>query len=1104
MSDTATTAVGDVPCVLVVGDADAADDAMETLAARFEGASLLRERTLEGARERLADREVHCLVCPFSPATDGRSGSADSLLERLAAGSDERPIVAVTDSEDADHALAAGASDVVDRDESPTVLTARVRNAAERARLRLAAADSDRRHWSILESAAAVVWVLDADGDIEYATPAVESRMGFTPAELERTAIRRLVHPDDRETVLETLATVTDAPVGTTDRVSPRLGHADGTWHVSELTLTNRLADPTVEGVVVTRTGGRSAADSTVPDGIRRGVDRLEDAFFTLGPRDELRYANDAAIALFTDVDTEASTDAATGPDTVTDTDPGIDPDTDEHSSDHPRLIGAVVWDLLPDELSEALYDRVRAAETTGSAETVRTTLPSIEGRLAVTVHPGDDGVSVHARERPADATASSDRDRLALLESVVDALDDGIAVLEGTTIRLVNSALLELADADALVGRELEDVFAADLAATVRERARSPVIRWMEPVSGMLATDAAPPVEVFVAPLTDPDRTLCVVRDRRGSRGAALSSIRRTLDTLRRAETASAVRNAATDAVREFAAADVAVWYRADDDWLRPATVAMADHIGDHRSIELPPIDPDGSPLADTLENRETVTDPESEGVTVYERAELEDFLARAGLRAERVLAAPIADRGIVLATGMDPMTFDGSDSDPIEAVSDAASVALESLENADDLRACQHDRARLETVLERMERVWDAGQSLLAADTREAVERRLCEAIVSLAPLESGGSIELAWVGHADDGRKRVVPSTWAGRDGEFLESTTVPLATDADAPTGVAAATRELTVLDDLSIDGSEHATESQSWRRQLLERGFRSALSVTLTVDGVRHGTLTAYADRPSAFDERTRRVCHHLASIAGAVIAAIETKRALLADRITELEVVLRNDAEALSSVARGIGRRLDVQAIVPRSSGGSTVFCTVDGGDADAIHETVGALAAVDAVSIVDRGSGGTALEIGLREPTIARTIADHGGILRSVTPVDDRCRLVIELGEPVDVRSFLGLLERTYPGTELVARRKRDRSHRPVRPFDELRERLSERQRRTLEAAYYSGFFEWPREHTGEEVAESLGISQPTFSRHLRLAQRKLFALLFDEFESD
>ncbi|WP_263654209.1 helix-turn-helix domain-containing protein [Halomicrobium urmianum] len=32
----------------------------------------------------------------------------------------------------------------------------------------------------------------------------------------------------------------------------------------------------------------------------------------------------------------------------------------------------------------------------------------------------------------------------------------------------------------------------------------------------------------------------------------------------------------------------------------------------------------------------------------------------------------------------------------------------------------------------------------------------------------------------------------------------------------------------------------------------------------------------------------------------------------------------------------------------------------------------------------------------------------------------------------------------------------------------------------------------EWPREASGEEVAESLDVSSPTFNQHLRNAQQK------------
>ncbi|WP_049899945.1 bacterio-opsin activator domain-containing protein [Natrinema sp. J7-1] len=1074
MSDSTATVVHDTLRVLVVGTSDSADDAMTTLAAAFDDGALLRARTLEDALERLAAGAIHCLVCPFASA-DGGSPATDAPLEKLAARTGERPIVALIDDGDAARALAAGASDVVEPTASDAVLTARVRPAAERERYRLAAPATDARPRSILEHAAAVVWVLDADGEIEYASPAVESRLGYTPTELERTTLTRLVRPADREAVRETLAAVAAAPIGTTERLTCRLGHADGTWQVATLTCTNRLEDPAVEGIVVTRTDA-PGVETAINDELRAGLDRLGDALFILGPRREVRYANEAARELVT---------------------AGDRPDDDAVPT------GTVIWDLLPDRFGDRLADRLREADTTGEPVAFETALPDRERRLSVTVYPGDDGVSVSAKERPAEPAvpAASDRDRRALLEGVVDAIDDGIAVLEGPTVRLANTALLELAEADALVGRDLGDLFDDELAATVRERARSPVVRWMEPVTGELATDVGRPrpVDVSVVPLPASDRTLCVIRDRRGSRAAAVSTVRATVATLRRAGSPGPVRDAVTGAVRECADADVAVWYLVDAR-LRPATVATERTPERERdAIEPPAIDPDDAPLADALESGEP---------TVSEGGHLDDALTRSGLRAEQFLAVPIGDRELVLATSTEPMAFDGLDTAPIETLADAAVLTLEGLERVAALDDCQHDRERLRTRTARAERVREATRSLLDAPTRDAVERRLCEAIVALPSVASAGGIELAWVGHTDDGGQRIVPETWAGRDAEFLEEFRISLDRHTGSPTADAASTREPVVLETLEVAdtgrGDGDATE-RAWRQPLLERGIRSAMSLPLESGALRYGTLTAYATRPSAFDDATRRACEHLAAVAGDAIAAIETKRAFLADRVTELEVVLRDESDPLSSIAARLDRRIDVRAVIPRSAGGSTVFCSVRDADAEGIHEAVGSLPAVDSVSIVGHENGDPVVEIRLAEataPSIARTVADHGGVLRSVAPVDDRTSVVIDLGEPIDVRSFLRGLEAAHSGTELVARRERERPPRSTRPFETLAESLSERQRRTLEAAYHGGFFEWPREHTGEEVAESLGVSQPTFSRHLRIAQRKLFASVFDAAE--
>ena len=57
----------------------------------------------------------------------------------------------------------------------------------------------------------------------------------------------------------------------------------------------------------------------------------------------------------------------------------------------------------------------------------------------------------------------------------------------------------------------------------------------------------------------------------------------------------------------------------------------------------------------------------------------------------------------------------------------------------------------------------------------------------------------------------------------------------------------------------------------------------------------------------------------------------------------------------------------------------------------------------------------------------------------------------------------------------------------------------LTDRQREMLSAAHTSGYYEWPRERTAEEIADSFGISVSTFSEHLRAAHRAVVADYLD-----
>jgi predicted DNA binding protein len=53
--------------------------------------------------------------------------------------------------------------------------------------------------------------------------------------------------------------------------------------------------------------------------------------------------------------------------------------------------------------------------------------------------------------------------------------------------------------------------------------------------------------------------------------------------------------------------------------------------------------------------------------------------------------------------------------------------------------------------------------------------------------------------------------------------------------------------------------------------------------------------------------------------------------------------------------------------------------------------------------------------------------------------------------------------------------------------------DRLTDRRQDIFQTAYLSGFFQSPRESTGQDLATLLDISQPTITQHLRAGQHSL-----------
>ncbi|WP_276252027.1 helix-turn-helix domain-containing protein [Haloarcula rara] len=82
----------------------------------------------------------------------------------------------------------------------------------------------------------------------------------------------------------------------------------------------------------------------------------------------------------------------------------------------------------------------------------------------------------------------------------------------------------------------------------------------------------------------------------------------------------------------------------------------------------------------------------------------------------------------------------------------------------------------------------------------------------------------------------------------------------------------------------------------------------------------------------------------------------------------------------------------------------------------------------------------------------------------------------------------------------DLLAKREVERTAPAARTGATTDTGLTARQRTVLEAAYLSGYFDWPRRRTtGAELADTLDIATSTLHQHLRVASGKVFEQYFD-----
>ena len=392
----------------------------------------------------------------------------------------------------------------------------------------------------------------------------------------------------------------------------------------------------------------------------------------------------------------------------------------------------------------------------------------------------------------------------------------------------------------------------------------------------------------------------------------------------------------------------------------------------------------------------------------------------------------------------------------------------------------------------LERLDRVnaviREIDRALVRATTRAEIDEAVCEALAGAAPYW------FAWIGDVT-GEGVSVRATGGDVADHIDAASLAPTDGSYTGPAAEAARSRSVQVVHDLREPGLAGLSDAA-------EISVRSAASVPLVYEQSLYGVLTVYADDPDVFDETEQAVLSELGATVAHALNAVTTRQALVADRVTELTVSVADDAELLPALSAAEDCEVTLEGATVRDDEPLCYFALVAGSTPEAVLAFAESFPAVESVRVVSVRPDDTCLIETVGGAAAFDAVAGRGGVVESARAVDGRCEMVVEVPPSADVRVLLDDLSETVDDAELLAQRERTRSDQSVTTIHTaLDDLLTDRQRTALETAYYAGFFEWPRDSTGEEVADSLGVSAPTLHKHLRTAERKLFAELFGTF---
>ncbi len=564
--------------------------------------------------------------------------------------------------------------------------------------------------------------------------------------------------------------------------------------------------------------------------------------------------------------------------------------------------------------------------------------------------------------------------------------------------------------------------------------------------------------------------RTKSALRESERRYEQTVTTLHEATRTLMRAETKAEIYRQAVETASDILETSIAVVYAFDPG---AGSLDRAD------SSARDPVDP--PPSFERGEGRIWDVFSTGESVTVDD----DDAITGPASRSE--LLVPLGAHGVLVAGTTARDGFGEPMAELVHVLAANTEAALDRAEREHLLR--EHDRTltRKNEELTRLnhinEIVREINHGVAQASRRSEIETTVCERLADT------DRYRFAWIASSDGDSPQ--PRAWAGVDASYVDRIG-----DEDRTPEAALIERTLTRGD---VQVVRNVLEADGWDRRrtdALTYGFQTVVAVPLATETHQYGVLLVHLGGVDSIGDGEHEVFAELGETIGHAVRSVERTRAMLTDSHLELELECRDDRLLLNRLGERVDGGLTVEGMIDRD-GTTVAFVSVP--SAVDLSSLADDRAAVETASLVSEGEDERLFELTLASMPILEVLRSYDVRLQTAQADDGRTTLVLEVPQPTETRLLVEAIREEYPATELVARRETTRTLSAHQLDTYLEERLTDRQLEALQAAHYSGFFEWPRASTGEDLADALDVSAPTYHYHLRAAERKLVSLVFD-----